>query len=70
VEPGRDPDDHGRVQAGGVDDHLAELVVVGGLEAVLDHDGAAGGVGPEDLEGAGLDVDLLLHGRDVDPEGL
>src|SRR4029453_18350641 len=70
VEPGRDPDHHGRVQPRGVDDHLAELVVVGGLEAVLDHDRAAVGVGPEHVEGAGFDVDLAFKGRDVDPEGL
>ena len=70
VEPGRDPDHHGLVQPRGVHDHLAELVVVGGLQAVLDHDGPAGGVGPEHVEGAGVDVDLLLQGRDVDPEGL
>jgi hypothetical protein len=44
--------------------------VVGGLEAVLDHDRPAGGVGPEHLEGTGVDVDLLLKGRDVDPQGL
>jgi hypothetical protein len=53
-----------------VHDQLAELVVIGLFEPVLDDDRASERIGPEHVEGSAVRLELVLHRRDLDAERL
>ncbi len=69
-EAGGDPHDHGRLDRRGVDQELAEVAVVGGLEAVLDDHRAPVLVLADHVQGQVVDARLALDRGDGQAEGV